>query len=577
MSEDLNNKFQKLKSSEIDSANDLYDVIVVNTFFEVSEIQNHSVVSEKEIINRINISQNLIDKAAKLLKDGGLLFVYGLPKHLPFYAVNLNKKEIDEHHFLFKYWIALEFENKDLGQPLPNSHVGMLMYLKTKSLEKPTPFKLNTKKVRVPYAYCSYCGENIKDWGGKKHLLNGMGAAYSDVWVNLRDNIESSRNISDNILEHIHKLTYSKDDYKMLVIEQEKINYLDFINDTQEDNYKKNFQLDEDEILHYDSLKLMKEYVEIYPQGIFDLVFADPPYNLDKNYNGYHDSQSDIDYISWCNEWLDLMSQILRPGGSLFVLNIPKWAVYHAEFLNKKLEFRHWIVWDALSTPTGKLMPAHYALLYYTKSGGNITVNKEEISPIDSREYCLRNTCIKRRKKKKKDNKEEVTDIWHDIHRIKHKKDRDSHPCQLPLKLMDRIVKMASNKEDWVYDPFGGAGTTAISAKINERHFVISDIDEKYVEISKRNIKKIQEDKNGQKHLVRKSIQKKLTPVTKKEIEIAFLEICNDGTVPNEEQLRKINPHLYKNIVDYYSSDFKSLSKMARRRLEIKKEKELDK
>ncbi len=77
-----------------------------------------------------------------------------------------------------------------------------------------------------------------------------------------------------------------------------------------------------------------------------------------------------------------------------------------------------------------------------------------------------------------------VSDVWTDIHRIKHNKFRDSHPCQLPIHLLERIILMSSDEGDIILDPFSGTGTTAIAAKRLGRQYIGFDIDENYVETS---------------------------------------------------------------------------------------------
>jgi DNA modification methylase len=223
--------------------------------------------------------------------------------------------------------------------------------------------------------------------------------------------------------------------------------------------------IEHDKVYQADCVAFLNRVAELHPDGLFDLAFADPPYNLDKSYDAYEDALADQHYLEWCNQWLDGMARTLKPGGSLLVLNLPKWAMHHAAFLNARLEFRHWIAWDALSDPRGKLMPAHYALLYYTKPGGKPVfryANREGVQQPDAPKYCLRAKCIKDRKARGDADKVELADVWFDIHRIRHKRDRDAHPCQLPEKLMERIIKLTTNPGGLVFDPFCGAGTTAL-------------------------------------------------------------------------------------------------------------------
>lgn len=125
-------------------------------------------------------------------------------------------------------------------------------------------------------------------------------------------------------------------------------------------------------------------------------------------------------------------------------------------------------------------MPAHYGLLHYTKSPTLFTLNpQEEIEPAN---HCLRPKCIKSRGTNW--NHENLTNIWHDVHRIKHKKDRDAHPCQLPEKLLERVIKLASNSGDVVFDPFMGTGTTAVVAKKLGRNYTGSEYDASYIGIA---------------------------------------------------------------------------------------------
>jgi len=231
------------------------------------------------------------------------------------------------------------------------------------------------------------------------------------------------------------------------------------------------------------------EIFQNIPDNSIDITFADPPFNLNKKYNGYKDNQKNEDYLSWCKKWLSEMVRITKPTGSVFVHNIPKWLTYFATILNEISYFKHWIAWDAPSGPMGKsLQPSHYGILYYAKN------------PESNRFYEIRYPHKRCRKcgylLKDYGGKKEmlhpfgplISDAWTDIHRIKHNKYRDEHPCQLPIHLLERIILMSTDENDIVLDPFVGTGTTVIAAKRLGRKYVGIDVDEKYVNITKKKL-----------------------------------------------------------------------------------------
>jgi len=253
----------------------------------------------------------------------------------------------------------------------------------------------------------------------------------------------------------------------------------------------------ENQIIHGDCLEIMKNI----PDNSIDMAFADPPFNLKKKYNQYKDSKEKEEYINWCYMWIDEMVRIIKPTGSIFIHNIPRWLTYFAERLNKIAFFRHWISWDSGGMPLGKtLLPNHYGILYYSKSNSPNDFKFYDIrSPHKKCKHC--NEFLKDyggRKNRMHPFGVLSSDVWTDIHRIKHKKRRDEHPCQLPIPLLERIILMTTDEGDIVFDPFAGTGTTLVAAKRLGRKYIGIEIDQKYIEIAERNIKQTKETKiNG--------------------------------------------------------------------------------
>lgn len=235
-------------------------------------------------------------------------------------------------------------------------------------------------------------------------------------------------------------------------------------------------------IYNQDCLELLKSM----PSESVDMVFADPPFNLKKKYNSTKDDLEEKKYLEWTNEWLTECVRILKPTGSIFVHNIPKWLVHCTPKLNELAVFKHWISWDAPTAPMGKsLQPSHYGILYFSKTQKN-------------KFYEMRYPHKRCRKKRscnhlikdyggKKDSVHPfgplVSDVWTDIHRIKHKKFRDAHPCQLPVHLLERLILSTTDEGDIVFDPFMGTATTAMAAKRLGRKYIGSEIDPTYYNI----------------------------------------------------------------------------------------------
>ncbi len=206
-----------------------------------------------------------------------------------------------------------------------------------------------------------------------------------------------------------------------------------------------------------------------------DCVFADPPFNLGKDYkNGFDDSVKEGAYVDWCREWIEESSRVLKPGGAFFLYALPELAIRFASILNEHLTFRHWIALTMKGTYSRgkKLYPAHYALLYYTKREPK-TFNRVRV-PIPTCRHCGGE--IKdyggHRDKLNPDGLN-LTDFWEDTSPNRHKRYK-VRPGVNELKLMipERAILMSTNENDLILDPFGGGGTTYQAAEKHGRRWI---------------------------------------------------------------------------------------------------------
>ncbi|MGZ8846005.1 MAG: DNA methyltransferase [Pyrinomonadaceae bacterium] len=220
-----------------------------------------------------------------------------------------------------------------------------------------------------------------------------------------------------------------------------------------------------------------------------DFCFADLPYNLRKRYHRCKDSLGEEEYFAWCNEWLSELCRVLKPGRTLAVLNVPQWAAKHFLFLSSIMDFQAWIVWDALGFPSRKIMPAHYAIVCFSKgtprvlpglSSPNGNLVERQYLKRRARFYCIRSSCVKARKTRGVVDYAYITDIWNDVHRLTHNSLRVNHPCQLPPLLMRRLYALYTKKGEAILDCFNGAGTSTIVAQQMSRKFIGIEISGHY-------------------------------------------------------------------------------------------------
>ncbi len=220
---------------------------------------------------------------------------------------------------------------------------------------------------------------------------------------------------------------------------------------------------------------------EIQDESI-DTIFADPPFNLGKEYGkNSNDQRTHEEYLKWCKEWITECVRIIKPGGAVFIYNLPRWNVMLGAFLSEiGMEFRHWIAVEisaCLPIP-GRLHPSHYSLLYYTK--GKPNTFRRIRTPIQTCRHCsgeLKDYGGHR--DAMNPNGVNLKDVWTDIPPVRHWKfkSKERKANALSTKVLDRVVEMSTHRGDVVLDPFGGSGTTFAVCEKKGRQWIGSEID----------------------------------------------------------------------------------------------------
>jgi site-specific DNA-methyltransferase (adenine-specific) len=235
------------------------------------------------------------------------------------------------------------------------------------------------------------------------------------------------------------------------------------------------------------------------PAGFADLVFADPPYNIGYKYDQYHDEREDDDYVAFTHQWVDAAIRATRRTGSLFLMIGDEYAAemrMHLKTHEKQgnIFFRNWIIWHYTFGQNCKMKfnRSHVSIFYVTRDEKNFTFNADKIRVPSARQTTYAD-------KRANATGKLPDDTWYLSRLCGTFKERvDWHPCQIPQKLLHRIITVASNPGDLVLDPFSGSGTTALAAQDLQRNYVGVELSPDYAQKTRERLANALKQKDGQ-------------------------------------------------------------------------------
>jgi site-specific DNA-methyltransferase (adenine-specific) len=246
------------------------------------------------------------------------------------------------------------------------------------------------------------------------------------------------------------------------------------------------------EVLTGDCLTRLAEL----PAGCVDLAFADPPFNIGYEYDRYDDRRAREDYLAWSDRWLAAVRRALKPTGSFYVAIGDEYAAELKVRLDGLgLTLRNWIVWHYTFgvNCTRKFNRSHAHIFYYVVDPKRFTFNADAVRVPSARQttYADRranpvgklpdDTWVLRPQEDGRFFGPE-DDTWYVARVCGTFKERGEHPCQMPLSLLERIIRVSSNPGDLVLDPFAGSGTTLAAAKKLGRDYLGVELSDNYAE-----------------------------------------------------------------------------------------------
>lgn len=265
-------------------------------------------------------------------------------------------------------------------------------------------------------------------------------------------------------------------------------------------------------LFHGDCLSVLKRM----PSEHVDLVFTDPPYNQDIKYikKDFVDRMKPEEYMDWLKVRLSEIVRVLKPTGSIYLMNYPEWNARLLPFLENEcnLKLKRWIVWHYptnIGHSKSNWTRSHRSILFLTK-GDNYTFNKgSTLQPYKNPEVGK----IKKRIEEGHRGRGayDVLD-FKDIYEILNmqgemddvvktnllknvRSERKKwHSCQLPPELIEIFVKASSNEGDMILDPFAGTFTTSMVAKKLNRRSIGIEISRKYVVLGSKRLNHDRQD-----------------------------------------------------------------------------------
>jgi len=249
-----------------------------------------------------------------------------------------------------------------------------------------------------------------------------------------------------------------------------------------------------------DAFKLLRKF----PEKQFDLMFADPPYNLTKNFGENSFRQTSLeDYETWLDSWLIETVRLLKPTASIYICGDWRSSSAIQRIGLKYFTLRNRITWEREK--------GRGALKNWKNAAEDVwffTVSHDFIFNLESVKTKRKVLAPYTENGKPKDWEKSdggnyrltaPSNLWTDLTvPFWSMPENTAHPTQKPEKLLAKIILASTNETDFILDPFSGSGTTAVVAKKLNRDFVGIERDEQFCLLAEKRLDLAETDKTIQ-------------------------------------------------------------------------------
>lgn len=247
------------------------------------------------------------------------------------------------------------------------------------------------------------------------------------------------------------------------------------------------------------------EVLDLLPDKFIDLLFIDPPYNLDKKFNSVSFKEmNSYDYETWMDNWLSKIVHSLKETASIYICGDWKSSSAIFNVAKKYFKIRNRITWEREKGRGAKTNWKNCSEdIWYCTVSDNYTFNIEDVKikrkvlapykdengkPKDWKNFGNENFRITH-----------PSNLWTDITvPFWSMPENTIHPTQKPEKLLAKIILASSNPGDLIFDPFLGSGTTAATAKKLARKYSGIEIDELFACLTEKRLELAEKDKSIQ-------------------------------------------------------------------------------
>ncbi len=249
--------------------------------------------------------------------------------------------------------------------------------------------------------------------------------------------------------------------------------------------------LDFEEIHNHNSMAICGDCLQVLAQmkeRSVDLIFADAPYNIGKNFGNNQDRwDTKEEYLLWCETWIDACMRVLKDEGTMYFMTATQFMPYLDLFVSRRYHVLCRIVWtyDSSGVQSRKMFGSLYEpiLMIHKSAKAGYTFNGQDIA-VETTTGAKRKLIDYRKTPPQPYHTEKVPgNVW-DFSRVRFKMEEyENHPTQKPEAMLERVIRASSNPGDIILDPFSGSFTTSAVAVRLGRNAVGIDLNREYFEI----------------------------------------------------------------------------------------------